>query len=115
MRILVCAVLLAAAQIAAPAEKTIVSAIDANNGAALALLEKAVNINSGTHNFPGVRAVGDVFKKEFDDLGFKTTWVDGAAFKRAGHLVAEHAGKGPRILLIGHLDTVFEKDSPFQR
>ena len=61
---------------------------------ALALLEKAVNINSGTHNFAGVRAVGDLFRKEFDALGFKTTWVDGSGFKRAGHLVAEHPGKG---------------------
>jgi glutamate carboxypeptidase len=115
MRTLVCAALIAAAQISSSTEKAIVSAVDANNAAALALLEKVVNINSGTHNFAGVRAVGDVFKKEFDDLGFKTTWVDGARFKRAGHLVAEHPGKGPRILLIGHLDTVFEPDSPFQK
>src|SRR5439155_17015432 len=41
-------------------------------------------------------------------------WVDGASFKRAGHLVADHPGNGPRIILIGHLDTVFEPDSPFQ-
>ena len=106
---------IAAAQISFSPEKSIVSAVDANNAAALALLEKVVNINSGTHNFAGVRAVGDVFRKEFDDLGFKTTWVDGAAFKRAGHLVAEHPGKGPKIVLIGHLDTVFERDSPFQK
>ena len=83
--------------------------------AALALLETAVNINSGTQNFAGVRAVGDLFRKEFDALGFKTTWVDGSGFKRAGHLVADHPGKGPRIILIGHLDTVFEPDSPFQK
>jgi len=95
-------------------ERAIVSAVDAGNAGALALLEQAVNINSGTHNFPGVRAVGDLFRKEFDALGFKTTWVDGGAFKRAGHLIADHPGKGPRIILIGHLDTVFERDSPFQ-
>ena len=95
-------------------ERAIVSAVDAGNADALALLEKAVNINSGTHNFAGVRAVGDLFRKEFDALGFKTTWVDGSGFKRAGHLVADHPGKGPRIILIGHLDTVFERDSPFQ-
>ena len=104
-----------AMQIAAPAERTIVSAVDAGNADALALLERAVNINSGTHNFAGVRAVGDLFRKEFDALGFKTTWVDGAPFKRAGHLVADHPGKGPRMILIGHLDTVFETDSPFQK
>ena len=95
-------------------ERAIASAVDAGNAGALALLENAVNINSGTHNFGGVRAVGDLFRKEFDALGFKTTWVDGSAFKRAGHLVADHPGKGPRIILIGHLDTVFERDSPFQ-
>jgi glutamate carboxypeptidase len=102
-------------QTSSPQERAIVAAIDAGNGASLALLEKAVNINSGTHNFPGVRAVGDLFRKEFDALGFKTTWVDGAPFKRAGHLVCDHPGSGPRVVLIGHLDTVFEPDSPFQR
>jgi glutamate carboxypeptidase len=79
-----------------------------------ALLERVVNINSGTMNLPGVKRVGDVFAAEFTALGFRTAWIDGAAFKRAGHLVAERDGKGPRILLIGHLDTVFESDSPFQ-
>lgn len=106
--------LLATSQIAAPAERAIVAAVDAGNAEAVALLEKAVNINSGTHNFPGVRAVGALFRREFEALGFKTTWVDGAPFKRAGHLVADHPGKGKRMLLIGHLDTVFERDSPFQ-
>src|SRR5262245_33327940 len=114
MRIFVCAALIAAAQLSSGPERSIVSAVDANTAAALTLLEKVVNVNSGTHNFAGVRAVGDVFRKEFDDLGFKTAWVDGAPFKRAGHLVADHPGRGPRIVLIGHLDTVFEKDSPFQ-
>ena len=103
-----------AVQMSSPVERKIVEAIDANNGAALALLEKVVDINSGSQNLAGVKAVGDVFRAEFDALGFKTTWVDGAPFKRAGHLIAEHAGPGPKILLIGHLDTVFEPDSPFQ-
>jgi glutamate carboxypeptidase len=106
--------LLGMAQISSSTERAIVSAVDAGNAEAVALLETAVNINSGTHNFPGVRAVGALFRREFDALGFKTTWVDGAPFKRAGHLVAEHPGKGKRMLLIGHLDTVFERDSPFQ-
>jgi glutamate carboxypeptidase len=115
MRILLCGALIAAAQLSSSTERSIVTAVDANNAAALALLEKAVNINSGTHNFDGVRAVGDLFAKELTDLGFTTTWVDGAPFKRAGHLVATHAGSGPKIVLIGHLDTVFEPDSPFQK
>jgi glutamate carboxypeptidase len=98
-----------------PDERALAAYIDAHNAEALALLERVVNINSGTQNFEGVRDVGRVFAGEFDRLGFHTRWVDGAAFKRAGHLVADHPGTGPRILLIGHLDTVFEKDSPFQK
>ena len=116
VRALVAAVLVAsAAQLSQPVETRIVEAIDANNGDALSLLEKVVNINSGSQNLAGVKAVGDVFRAEFDALGFKTRWVDGAAFKRAGHLIAEHPGPGPKLLLIGHLDTVFEADSPFQQ
>ena len=101
--------------IAKPVERSIVKAVDAHNAEALALLERIVNINSGTMNFAGVRQVGDALRAEFDGLGFKTRWVDGAGFHRAGHLVAEHPGPGPKILLIGHLDTVFEPSSPYQR
>ena len=96
-------------------EPAIVAHVDAHNGEALALLERVVNINSGTQNLTGVREVGEIFRASLDTLGFSTRWVDGAAFARAGHLVAAHPGKGPKILLIGHLDTVFERDSPFQK
>jgi glutamate carboxypeptidase len=107
-------VLLLSSQISSSTERSIVAAVDADNGEGLALLEKVVDINSGTQNFPGVRRVGDIFGAELDALGFTTRWVDGAPFHRAGHLVADHPGTGPRFLLIGHLDTVFEADSPFQ-
>lgn len=103
-----------AAPLAAP-ERAIVRAVDAHNAQALALLERLVDINSGTMHFAGVRAVGGVLRAQFDSLGFRTRWIDGAPFHRAGDLVAEHPGPGPRILLIGHLDTVFEPTSPFQR
>lgn len=96
-------------------ERAIVRAVDAGNDAALALLERIVDINSGTMNLAGVREVGAVLRAELDRLGFATRWVDGAGFGRAGHLVAELRGTGPRLLLIGHLDTVFEPSSPFQR
>ena len=103
-----------------PEERAMLTFIDANNASAIALLERSVNINSGTQHFAGVREVGALFRAEFDALGFQTTWVDGTPFKRAGHLVAEHSGSPqgagkPTILLIGHLDTVFEPDSPFQK
>ena len=96
-------------------ERAIVAHVDAHDADGVALLERVVNINSGTQNLAGVREVGRVFRAELDALGFATRWVDGAAFKRAGHLIADHPGPGPRFLLIGHLDTVFEPDSPFQK
>jgi glutamate carboxypeptidase len=96
-------------------ERAVVRYVDADNARALALLQRIVDINSGTMNFAGVRRVADVLRAELDSLGFTTRWVDGAPFKRAGHLVAEHPGSGPKLLLIGHLDTVFEPSSPFQR
>ena len=81
---------------------------------AMTLLERLVSVNSGTQNAAGVREVGRMLRAEYDAIGFTTRWVDGAAFGRAGHLVAKRSGVGPRVLLIGHLDTVFETDSPFQ-
>jgi glutamate carboxypeptidase len=97
------------------AEQTMVRYIDEHQDEGIALLERIVNINSGTQNVAGVREVGAVLRAELDALGFGTEWVDGSSWQRAGHLVATHPGPGPKMLLIGHLDTVFEPDSPFQR
>src|ERR1035437_8394301 len=110
----------AAAQVMPPAplsvaERAAATAVDAHNAEALALLERIVNINSGTMNFAGVRRVADVLRAQLDALGFTTRWVEGAAFQRARHLIAEHPGSGQKLLLIGHLDTVFEPSSKFQR
>ncbi|QYA24499.1 M20 family metallopeptidase [Gramella sp. MT6] len=97
-------------------EKKIVESVNKHEDAALELLTNAVNINSGTMNFEGVREVGRLFKTELDKLGFETRLTSGDAYGRAGHLVATHKGKpGLKLLLIGHLDTVFELDSPFQK
>lgn len=109
-----CGASLAAQDALSADERRMVATVEASNPQALRLLERVVNINSGTQNVEGVRAVGKIFQQEFDALGFRTRWIDGAPFERAGHLVAEHPGSGPKLLLIGHLDTVFEADSPFQ-
>jgi glutamate carboxypeptidase len=98
-----------------PLERRIVEAVDARTGGAEALLERAVNVNSGTMNPAGVRRVGEIYQAELDALGFATRLVDMSAVQRGPHLFGERQGTGPRVLLIGHLDTVFEEDSPFQR
>jgi len=81
-----------------------------------------VNINSGTMNLAGVVAVKDVLVPWIEALGFKVQWVPMESLDgRAGDLVAEHACPagtrkcGKRILLIGHMDTVFEPNSSFQK
>ena len=75
-----------------------------------------MNQNSGSQNIDGVTRVGAMVRAELEPLGFTVEWIDMRATGRAGHLVARHAGNGgKKLLLIGHLDTVFEPDSPFQR
>ncbi|WKK82670.2 M20/M25/M40 family metallo-hydrolase [Marivirga arenosa] len=97
-------------------EKKLLASVDQHNEYYTELLKKIVNMNSGTMNFEGVQAVGMVLRAEFDKLGMETEWLPGESFNRAGHLVARTKGKkGPKLLLIGHLDTVFEPDSPFQK
>ncbi|WP_178985897.1 M20/M25/M40 family metallo-hydrolase [Winogradskyella helgolandensis] len=96
-------------------EKSIIKAVDSHTENAIELIKETVNMNSGTMNFEGVRDVGKLYQKELDKLGFKTELTNGDAYGRAGHLIASRKGKkGPKFLMIGHLDTVFELDSPFQ-
>ena len=97
-------------------ERRMVAAVDASQDAQLGLLEQLVAINSGTMNFAGVEAVSRRLEPEFRGLGFEVRWSPMAEAGRAGHLIAPHtgSGKGRRMLLIGHLDTVFEPDSPFK-
>lgn len=95
-------------------ETAILAAVNKQLPHAVTTLEKAVNINSGTMNFAGVRQVGALFSQELEAIGFATEWADGKTFDRAGHLLASYGSKGPKILMIGHLDTVFARDDTFQ-
>jgi glutamate carboxypeptidase len=100
-----------------PAESLIVASVDARAEEAVRFLAQAVDINSGTGNTAGVQTAGNLFRSVLDSLGFRTRWValpDG--MDGAGHLFAERTGsRGKRVLLIGHLDTVYELRDPFQR
>jgi glutamate carboxypeptidase len=105
-----------AAQTPAPIEARIARAVEANQDEAVALLAETVDINSGTLNVGGQRAVYDLLAPRFEALGFGVRYAGPEVADRGGHLVATRAGgSGAHVLLIGHLDTVFEEDSPFQR
>ncbi len=98
-------------------ERRMSQVVEQEKDRSIQLLERLVNQNSGTLNLPGVEAVAQMLRPEFEQLGFEVRWVPMRETGRAGHLVATHRGngRGRRMLLIGHLDTVFEPSSPFQR
>ncbi len=97
-------------------ERKIVEKVKSLDEASISFLEEVVNINSGSLNKKGVKEVGTVFNQAFKEIGFQTRWIDmPEEMNRAGHLFASIDGnRGKKLLLIGHLDTVFEENSPFQ-
>jgi hypothetical protein len=94
------------------AEKKLVESVDAHIAEEIAALEKVVNTDSGTFNAAGVQEVGRYFQHELEAIGFKTRWISmPEEMHRGGHLIAERAAEkvgGNRVLLMGHMDTVFE-------
>jgi glutamate carboxypeptidase len=102
-----------------PNPTAVLPAIDRDADTSIALLEKLVNINSGSYNLAGVKAVAAVIDPELKALGFTTRTIPLDEVKRSVHLYAERKGKNTRmskpVLLIGHMDTVFEQTSPFQK
>ncbi|WP_373396837.1 hypothetical protein [Algoriphagus halophilus] len=96
-------------------EEKLIAEVEKNYEQTVALLEEVTNINSGSLNLEGVEAVSKVFEREFQKIGFETEWYKlPPEAKRAGHFIATRNGsKGKKIFIIGHLDTVFEKDMPF--
>ncbi len=71
-------------------------------------LKAIVNIDSGTYTKAGIDRVGVYLEDRFHDFGFSTTFDKQQEY--GNNLVATREGsakQGPRILLIGHIDTVF--------
>ncbi len=102
--------------------------IDARRDSLLATLDQWVDQNTGTFNIEGLRAFAQSLLKPLEELGFtvlseRGTEVDipGRGRFETGPLVTAHrpAREGQRepahFLLVGHYDTVFEPDSPFQQ
>ena len=88
-------------------------------------LETYVNINTGTLNLKGLNQFRDLLEKELQSIGFETAHQPGGEIELltcrggtmvfADHLLAKRIGKKPiKVMLNGHLDTVFPKDDEFQ-
>ena len=107
-------------------EQAMVDWIGGREGEMVDFLERVVNINSGSLNRAGLDAVKAIFAEELRGLGFSTSILPGELVEMpscpgsdytidlADHLLARRPGSGARVLLVGHMDTVFPPDSPFQ-
>src|SRR5450759_305915 len=79
-------------------------------------LKTTVNIDSGTYTKAGVDRVAEHLEERFQSSGFSTRIEREKEY--GNHLVATHTGSapnGPRILLIGHIDTVFPEGEAERR
>jgi glutamate carboxypeptidase len=79
-------------------------------------LKAIVNIDSGTFTKAGIDRVGAYLQERFTDFGFSTSFDRQTQY--GDNLVATHRGsnpKGPRLLLIGHIDTVFSEGEVARR
>lgn len=112
--IAICTALSASAQKLSATEKKIIDAVNRQMPQTFKTLEEIVNINSGSMNVKGVRASGEALRPAFEKLGFTVEWIHMPdSIKTAGHFVAtKKGGKGKKILILAHLDTVFEPDMP---
>jgi glutamate carboxypeptidase len=84
----------------------------------LDLLERIVNIDSGSYDQAGVDAVGEAIKAHLDERGIETEIIPrpDAAFCLAAKVGCEGAGQDARpVLLMGHRDTVFAKGEAARR
>jgi glutamate carboxypeptidase len=80
----------------------------------LSLLERLVNIQSGTSNKTGVDAVSSLMAAELESLGFSVERHRREVY--GDHIVARRGPEDvPTILLVGHTDTVYPPEEPFQQ
>jgi len=110
----------------APLEQELVSWLADKETEMINLLERLTNINSGSLNKAGMAELAELFSQELSAMGFDIDTLPGGridmpscpgsdySIDLADHVLAAKSGSGKRLLLMGHLDTVFPPDSPFQ-
>src|SRR5579862_4469329 len=94
---------------AAHKDGKVLAAAQAARASELELLEQVVDIDSGTGDVEGGRKVAAVLIERLKALGMTIESVPAEQAGLADNTVATLAGHGKsRILMIGHIDTVFE-------
>ncbi len=98
--------------------KQVLADAEQYKGEALKLLERLVNIDSGSGYEPGLTQVSDIAIEELKKLGATIELVPNTPDK-SNHVLATIKGTGTaKILLMAHMDTVFKEGSaaarPFQ-
>lgn len=90
------------------------------------LLERRTNITSGSLKKAGITELAKIFSHEFSAMGFDIDTLPGGqldmpscpgsdhSIDLADHVLSSKSGNGKRLLLMGHLNTVFPPYSPFQ-
>jgi glutamate carboxypeptidase len=99
------------------------AAVAARNERFLTELEALVNVDCGSYTPDGVNRVADAVAASLTQLGATVERVahrpDGAENRLGDLVIGRLAGVGARLLLIGHMDTVFEPGTaaarPFRR
>ncbi|MEP7082329.1 MAG: M20 family metallopeptidase [Chloroflexota bacterium] len=78
----------------------------------LATLEQLVNVDCGSYTPEGVNRVADVVADALGAMGAEVERIPHRPTAEEGQLgdlvIGRLAGRGPRLLLIGHMDTVFD-------
>ena len=105
-----------------PDPTTLRRIVDARLPRFLAELETMVNIDCGSYTPHGVNRIADLVTDALRADGAETERIPhvpaGGAAPLGDLVVGRFAGDGPRILLIGHMDTVFDAgtaaDRPFR-
>jgi glutamate carboxypeptidase len=73
-------------------------------------LKTIVEINSYTKNRAGVNKVGEIFDKWFIEIGFKVVLFERELVGNHRYYTSKHNENAKKLLLLGHLDTVFPPD-----
>jgi len=106
-------------------EKSLVAWVDKQQAAILSELKTHVDMNTGTGNIDGLNAYRNMLDRELVALGFSTTThasapidvltCEGGQVSVADHLSAQiKGGNGQKVLINGHMDTVFSEGDEFQ-